>query len=309
VNPAESRATTIFSWTVFPVVLTAGVATGLWMIERGIEPWQVIAPVSLGTFLLVLVLERIFPYQERWLHSTGDLRVDVGFALVDGVFLELIRPVILAAGVVAAGWLSARAGADLWPREWPMVAQLVLALVFAEFFKYWLHRWEHEHELLWRIHATHHSVPRLYWLNAARFHPLDIGLDTLLGAFPLAMVGCPESVMALFFVVATIHGFFQHANLQIRCGPLNWIFSMAELHRWHHSPVAVQANHNYGQNLIVWDIVFGTRWLPSDREPPVEVGLENMPHFPKTLLGQLASPFRWRKVTAESTGGGLAASS
>ena len=307
--PAESRATTIFSWTVFPVVLAAGAAAGIWMIDRGVEPWQVIPPVSLGTFLLILVLERIFPYQQSWLHSTGDLRVDVGFALVDGVFLELIRPVILAAGVVAAGWLSARAGADLWPRGWPIVAQLALALVFAEFFKYWLHRWEHEHELLWRIHATHHSVPRLYWLNAARFHPLDIGLDTLLGAFPLAMVGCPESVMALFFVVATIHGFFQHANLQIRCGPLNWIFSMAELHRWHHSPVAAQANHNYGQNLIVWDIVFGTRWLPSDREPPAEVGLENMPHFPKTLLGQLASPFRWRKVTAESTGGGLAASS
>ena len=84
---------------------------------------------------------------------------------------------------------------------------------------------------------------------------------------------------------------------------------MAELHRWHHSPVVAQANHNYGHNLIVWDIVFGTRWLPADREPPAEVGLENLPRFPKTLLGQLASPFRWRAITAEEPGAGLAASS
>jgi sterol desaturase/sphingolipid hydroxylase (fatty acid hydroxylase superfamily) len=303
-----SRVATVFSWTVFPLVLAAGVAAGLWMLERGVEPWAIIPPVSGGTFLLVLVLERIFPYQERWLHSTGDLKVDVGFAAIDAVWLELIRPFILAGGVVVGGWLAAWVSLDLWPREWPLLAQVVLALVYAEFFKYWVHRWEHETELLWRIHATHHSVPRLYWLNAARFHPLDIGLDTLVGAGSLAVVGCPESVMALFFLVATVHGFFQHANLQIRCGPLNWIFSMAELHRWHHAPVTAEANHNYGQNVIVWDIVFGTRWLPSDREPPANVGLDNLPRFPKTLLGQLASPFRWHAITAEGAEGGLAPS-
>jgi len=307
--PPGSLTSRVFSWTVFPIVLGAGVAAGIWMIESGATPWQIIPPINVTAFLLILVLERIFPYQQRWLHSTGDLKVDIGIALIDGAWLELIRPFVLAAGVVLAGWLSATLGARLWPTGWPLLAQLLLALVFAEFFKYWVHRWEHEHEWLWRIHAMHHSVPRLYWLNAARFHPLDIGLDTLVGAVPLAMVGCPESVIALFFLTAAIHGFFQHANLRIRCGPLNWLFSMAELHRWHHAPVTAEANHNYGQNLIVWDIVFGTRWLPADREPPVDVGLEDWPGFPKGLLGQLASPFRWRKLVAERTGDGLGASS
>ena len=32
----------------------------------------------------------------------------------------------------------------------------------------------HEVPWLWRFHATHHSAPRLYWLNAGRFHPLDL---------------------------------------------------------------------------------------------------------------------------------------
>jgi sterol desaturase/sphingolipid hydroxylase (fatty acid hydroxylase superfamily) len=191
-------------------------------------------------------------------------------------------------------------GVDLWPHDWPLLAQLVLALVYAEFFKYWVHRWEHEHEILWRFHATHHSVPRLYWLNAARFHPVDIGLDTLVGAGPLALVGCPESVIALFFAVAAVHGFFQHANLQIHCGPLNWFFSMAELHRWHHSPKMEEANHNYGQNIILYDILFGTRYLPKDREPPEHPGIESLPTFPMTWWAQVLSPFRWKQIKAAS---------
>ena len=48
----------------------------------------------------------------------ADLARDIGFAAVDGIFLELIRPFILAAGVAAAGWLSARAGFALWPTGW-----------------------------------------------------------------------------------------------------------------------------------------------------------------------------------------------
>ena len=27
---------------------------------------------------------------------------------------------------------------------------------------------------MWRVHAAHHSAPRLYWLNATRFHPFDL---------------------------------------------------------------------------------------------------------------------------------------
>jgi sterol desaturase/sphingolipid hydroxylase (fatty acid hydroxylase superfamily) len=58
-------------------------------------------------------------------------------------------------------------------------------------------------------------------------------------------------------------GIFQHANVQLRLGPLNWFFSMAELHRWHHSRTVEEANHNYGQTISVWDWVFGTRYLPA----------------------------------------------
>ena len=91
-----------------------------------------------------------------------------------------------------------------------------------------------------------------------------------------------------------------HSNLPVRIGPLNWIFSMTELHRWHHSKPMHESNHNYGGNLIVWDILFGTRWVPDDRDPPEAIGMESLPGFPMGFWANLASPFRWQRVVAES---------
>ena len=68
---------------------------------------------------------------------------------------------------------------------------------------------------------------------------------------------------------------------------------MRRLHRWHHSKNIDEANNNYGANLIVWDIVFGTRFLPKDRQPPEEIGIETLPDFPQTYVGQFLSPIRW----------------
>ena len=181
---------------------------------------------------------------------------------------------------------------------WPLVAQLALGV--GEFSMYWVHRLAHTWELLWRFHAVHHSAPRLYFLNAVRFHPVDLAISTFAPLLTLVIVGADARVLALFTLVSAVHGVFQHTNLPIRCGPLNWFFSMAELHRWHHSRLLKEANTNYGQNLIVWDIVFGTRFLPEDREPPEDIGIAGMPNFPMDYFGQLLSPFTWARIRARS---------
>jgi sterol desaturase/sphingolipid hydroxylase (fatty acid hydroxylase superfamily) len=292
--------TRLFSAIAFPLVMGAAVAGAIASMNRGVEPSLSIAGPILGSFLFVVAFERIFPYHESWNRNRGDMSVDAGFAVTDFLVERTIQ--LALAPVVAAGgvWLSVRIGIPLWPSGWPLLTQLVLALVFAEFFKYWGHRWMHEWDWLWRLHAVHHSVPRLYWLNASRFHPVDIGIDTGLGVLSLVLVGCGKEVLALFILVTAVHGVFQHCNLRLRLGPLNWFFSMAELHRWHHSRTVEEANNNYGNNVIVWDIVFGTRYLPVDREPPEDTGLHMLASFPTTFLGQMAVPVRWRQIKAES---------
>ena len=170
-----------------------------------------------------------------------------------------------------------------------------------ELFQYWVHRLQHETDIMWRFHATHHSAPRLYWLNAARFHVVDIALNGLGFAIPLVALGADGRVIALWVLASSIHGICQHANMKIRCGPLNWIFSMAELHRWHHSRLVRESNSNYGQTLILWDIIFRTRFLPNDREPPADIGIANLDAFPMTWWPQMISPFRWAQIKADSS--------
>ena len=132
-------------------------------------------------------------------------------------------------------------------------------------------------------------------MNALRFHPVDLLVVGPGKLVPLVMLGAGGPVIALVGIFSAVHGVFQHANLPCRLGPLNWFFSMAELHRWHHSPDSAEANHNYGGNLILWDIVFGTFFHPRDRDASEAVGLSNMPDFPRDYLGQILSPFKWRR--------------
>ncbi len=283
----------------FLCVLFGALAYCIDRMETGSPPEQAILLPLVATYLLVATLERVLYWRRAWLHSRGDLSVDFGHLLVSGIFAnQLVSIPVLYLAIVVAGHLADAMGGGLWPTEWNLWVQLPFALVFGEFFLYWVHRLTHEVDFLWRFHAVHHSAPRLYFLNAARFHPVDLLLSSLSPAVALILVGADARIIALHSLFSAVHGLFQHANLPIRVGPLNWFFSLAELHRWHHSRVLEEANSNYGQNLIVWDIVFGTRFLPKDREPPEEIGLAGLDAFPMDYWGQLLSPIRWRSILA-----------
>ena len=292
----------ILARAMFPVVLGASVFYAISEIQAGTAPTRAIMLPTLLSYLIIAAVERFFYWQRAWLHSNGDLSVDIGHLLISGLLTtELLKIPIFLFSIAVAAWLAESIGMSLWPSHWSLWLQLPLALVFGEFFLYWIHRLSHEFDWLWRFHAMHHSAPRLYFLNAVRFHPVDIALSTFSPLVPLILLGADARVIALFGLVSAVHGLFQHANIVLVLGPLNWIFSMAELHRWHHSRLLDESNTNFGQNLILWDIVHGTRFLPKDREPPSEIGIAGLPSFPMDYVGQLLSPLRWTQIKQEST--------
>jgi sterol desaturase/sphingolipid hydroxylase (fatty acid hydroxylase superfamily) len=284
----------------FPLLFCGAVGLHAAALTDGGDPTATVAVATLGSMVVIALLERCFPHHQSWLHSHDDIRTDIAHALTIAVVSGWALSGSLIVGVAVSQWLGESAGLGLWPTTWPWLAQLPLALAIAELPKYWHHRLQHETDLLWRYHAVHHSAPRLYFLNAARFHPIDITIDTFLGVSTIVALGCPVELVALFGTASAVHGYFQHANLGIRIGWLNYVFSMAELHRWHHSKTVEEANHNYGQNLILWDLVFGTFYWPDDREPPEAIGIPDLPAFPMTYFRQQASPFTWRRIEQES---------
>ena len=297
------RAKAVLAVALVPASIATGLGVSLWAMDSGVEPALVVFPISLASLALVAVMERILPYRREWNRSRGDLRTDGLYYLTQIFVGGLLAPLLGTLAVLLGAWLSQRAGDSLWPAHWPILAQVLLASVVREFFDYWAHRSMHHFDWLWRLHATHHSAKRVYWLNATRAHPGEVAYRFLFAwVLPLAELGAPERVLALTAVAAVMVDGFQHANIAIRLGPLSWVLSIGNLHRWHHSRDRREADANYGNSYIFWDIIFGTRYLPKDREPPEQVGIEGLDAFPRKFFAQWMSPFRWAQIKRDSAG-------
>lgn len=253
-------------------------------------------PLGLAAILwcaiaVIIPLERMLPYRPEWNRNQGDFAVDL-FHMVFSFSLtaKAVEAAVWAAFMGAAAWLGEVAGFGLWPSHWSLPLQLLLSVGLAEAGLYAIHRLAHENAWLWRLHAVHHSAPRLYWLNAGRFHPLDVAVQSLPGMLPLVLLGAPAPVLFLHWTFTGVHGLLQHSNVAMRLGFLSHIFSTAELHRWHHSRDLREADNNYGKVLALFDTLCGTRYRPEGEVGELGLG---KPGFPKGILGHLASPFRW----------------
>ena len=238
----------------------------------------------------VTLLEFAIPYDRNWQPRWAEVKNDLAFMLA----VQILLPQALSLGTAALLLRFAKefqlAAESVWPAHWPLAAQVALMLLAAEFLRYWLHVAAHNTSFLWRLHAVHHSPKRLYWLNVGRFHPLEKALQYLLDAFPFILLGAAEEALAFYFVFYAVNGFFQHSNVDARYGFLNYVVSGAELHRWHHSRLPRESNRNYGNNLIVWDLAFGSWFLPRDRRVG-ELGLLNRA-YPQDFVSQMLAPLR-----------------
>ena len=294
--------TSLLRYLCYPLLMATAVAATLVGL-RSFSEAIVLPVVCVVAAFVVMLLERVIPYEQEWAHSHGDVSTDLWHLTLGGALAEGARVVLNATLILVAVWLSTTLGSDLWPTAAPILLQLLLALVLAEFGGYWFHRLEHTTKPLWRLHSVHHSPTRLYWLNAFRFHPLDMVLSQAIAVAPLILLGAPVEVLTLYGVYAIVHSTMHHSNVDARLGPLNALFTMAEVHRWHHCRDRGEMSANYGAVLSIWDWVFGTRYLPKDRLVRA-VGLDaSHQDFPQNYLGQLKAPFDgalWRSMEERS---------
>lgn len=248
--------------------------------------------VWLGLLAVVFVpLEALFAVQPRKFLSRH-LLSDTGFYFINSIVPALILtpPLTLVAmaaySVVPWQVQMAAAGLPVWLRA-------ALALVVSEAGFYWGHRWAHEVPFLWRFHAIHHRPDEVYFLVSSRAHPLDSVFIRLCGLVPVYALGIATpltrsggTVAAVLVLVLTMWGFFIHANLRWKLGPLEWLVSTPKFHHWHHT-LAEPRDRNYASMLPWMDRIFGTHYLP--RAWPESYGIDGK--LPETLGGQLIYPF------------------
>lgn len=274
-------------WVAYPGVMVAAFVLHAVLLRAGL-------PIVASSYVAVVfgavavtLLEFAIPYDRSWQPNKADVKNDLLFM----VLVQIVLPPLLTVffGITLIRFLQTL---DVpmtawWPRDLPVAVQVALMLLVAELFRYWLHVAAHNTKL-WQLHAVHHSVKKLYWLNVGRFHPVEKALQYLLDALPFILIGVGEQVFAGYLIFYAVNGFFQHSNVDARYGVLNYVVSGAELHRWHHSKLIEESNRNYGNNFIVWDLVFRSWFLPKDRRVG-DLGLLN-PDYPLDFVSQLTTP-------------------
>jgi len=278
---------------LYTIAVGASLAAFLTAREFGLPLEAVVVAASVVVLVAAALLERLLPFEPAWRRSDGDTTTDAASAIV---LIGLVDPLLKAAMPVLA--IAALRGVGTpwraFPIGWPFMAQVLLALLWIEFAKYWSHRAHHRSPALWWLHALHHGSRRLYWLNNFRFHPLNHAINSLVSMLPLWLAGTPAEVLLGVAAISQPVLMLQHANLDLRSGWLNHVFSTNEVHRWHHSTQPHEANSNFGSALMLWDHVFGTFRHEAGRRRPVAVGLfGNGGGYPsaRSYLQQLRSMF------------------
>lgn len=276
------RLHTLLRYGAYPTIFGGAAAFVLIWSSLELAPWPAFALVALAGLFAIAVLERAQPFEADWNQDHKDTATDAIHVLVNLAMLSGSAYLLHH----LAGWVPTM---TLWPQSWPIALQILLAGAILDVSLYAMHRLSHHVGWMWRLHAIHHSAERLYWMNGERRHPLSALLLAGPGLLTAVLLGAPAAVISAWLTMLAVHLGFQHANIDYSLGPLRRWIGGAELHRWHHRRDYAEAQVNFGEFLLIWDWLCGTRF---DQPMPVQaddVGL-NEP-FPQGYTAQLVWPF------------------
>jgi sterol desaturase/sphingolipid hydroxylase (fatty acid hydroxylase superfamily) len=266
-----------------------------------------LAPLLAIAYATSFAAERIASFFDEW--NDHDAHGDMGANTAHVLLYEMssINGVLL---IPLICWIFPFQG--LWPTHWPMWSQVLIAFLVADFAFMMMHYLSHRYAPLWRLHAVHHGVGRLYGYNGVIRHPLHQIIDMIVGNMPLVILGMPVPVAVVLGFLISVTLIVQHSNVDARLGPLQGHLSIGRVHHLHHVNWGTEGDCNFGLLLTVWDKLLGT----FNEKPPrpitsKDLGVDELPNFPKSYVEQLILPFvyepgkgepeRYKKLAAAKT--------
>lgn len=274
--------------TLFPAFILGALVAARALQAAGVHD-LLVTPLVVGALIgITWLLERLRP--ERPAPATRDFSLALEaahfvFNFELGYGLGLLGIELLDRGLRQA-W------APFWPTSWPAPLQLLLAVTLYESTSYWQHRLFHRRAGLWAFHALHHSGSHLDLFRSARFHFIDFSTVSFIAFLPLVVCGAPPAIVTLLAVLVSALGLAHHGNVRQRTPAwLDWLVCTPAVHRRHHSRRREESDANFGNTLMIFDVLFGTWARPTHAGGPPELGIEEDP-LPGGFRGQLLGPFR-----------------
>lgn len=252
--------------------------------------WLILA--FLGSTIVFMALEKLFPkYRNQVI-----LRSEWGLDLFYFCFNHLaISAILIYANYHAShfDWALSQAVQDT-VRSVPLLLQVMIIILCADFVLYWEHRLYHEVQLLWPIHAVHHSIEHLDWLAGSRGHFVQVFSERAMVMVPLYLLGADKAALDIYVAFAALQAILIHCNLGLSFGPLKYIFVTPQFHHWHHSSEKPAIDTNYSAHTVLFDRLFGTYHMPNEHWPAV---YGTTVPLPRSYLGQMLYPVtkHWKR--------------
>ncbi len=268
-----------------PTFLIGGNGLAVLVVQSGYSKgWLFLLVMSF--IALAFLLERLVPYDAAFNKSYGDRTRDF--------YHFIVNETANVAGVLSVPLLAAFISLpSIWPHFLPLWKQLVLAILIADVGITLAHFASHRVEALWRLHAVHHSVKRMYGFNGLMKHPLHQPIETVAGTTPLLLMGVSQEVFSLLIVAVILQLLLQHSNVAYFSGPLKYLLAINVVHRFHHLKTAEEGDVNFGLFTSLTDFFLGTAYYDKRRViASDDLGIGDQPNYPKGYLSQLLQPFR-----------------
>ena len=237
---------------------------------------------------------------------------DVKLLVLSVVFMPaVIGGLVISASAVSAsvnhmlaGLFGSRAPVEGGDLTLKIVSTVILFLAYE--IGYWVdHYLKHRVPFLWELHKLHHTADVLTPLTNFRNHPIDnvvfgymlaifIGgasglLGWLYGRNPETFSIDGKNILFLCFLWTIGH--LQHSEFWI---PFRGVWGRIILspahHQIHHSDDPQHFNRNLGSVLAIWDWMFGTLEIPTEKNPRLSYGVQEEGVHQHSTFGILVRP-------------------
>ncbi len=256
--------------------------------------------IVVGVFILLFVVERLFPLRES---RTGLIaRLIVNGAITATAFLVVVT-VVRPSAMLTLDWASSRPFGFIHVFRLPAWAQFVTGFLLLDLSFYYWHIANHKIPLLWRFHNVHHIDPDLDVSTGFRFHFGEIFLSTLFRVAQVSLIGISFATFAVYELVFQANTLFHHSNLRLPIHVERWLncfLVTPRMHGIHHSQVRGETNSNYSVVFCWWDKLHRTLAL-NIPQSKIQIGIAGYSEPEDHRLWRtLALPFRkqrdyWRK--------------